>query len=259
MGFFSPKAVCSICGNECGLNRFQISNKEWVCHDCFKAAGLTATSPVRTMTAEDIRTAVAQRQGNAEQLAALTISQEVGGYLKIDENAKKWYIPDGFAGKTKNPHIYNFSDIVDYELLEDGSSVAKGGLGRAVVGGALFGGVGAVVGGVTGHRKSSNVCEMLELKITLRDMSNPTAYIKFIETATKKSGSIYKMVFDSAQKCVAMVHLMCDKAQPAGQAEPSSASVPSAADEIMKFKQLLDAGAITQEEFDAQKKQLLGL
>lgn len=33
----------------------------------------------------------------------------------------------------------------------------------------------------------------------------------------------------------------------------------SNADEIMKYKQLLDGGAITQEEFDAKKKQLLGL
>ena len=33
----------------------------------------------------------------------------------------------------------------------------------------------------------------------------------------------------------------------------------SAADEIKKFKELLDMGVITQEEFDAKKKQLLGL
>ena len=33
----------------------------------------------------------------------------------------------------------------------------------------------------------------------------------------------------------------------------------SAADEIVKFKALLDAGVITQEEFDMKKKQLLGL
>ena len=34
---------------------------------------------------------------------------------------------------------------------------------------------------------------------------------------------------------------------------------PSAADEILKYKQLLDMGAITQEEFDIKKKQLLEL
>ena len=42
------------------------------------------------------------------------------------------------------------------------------------------------------------------------------------------------------------------------QEEKSNNSV-SSADELKKFKELLDMGAITQEEFDAKKKQLLGL
>ena len=33
----------------------------------------------------------------------------------------------------------------------------------------------------------------------------------------------------------------------------------SQADEIKKYKELLDSGAITQEEYDSKKKQLLGL
>lgn len=33
----------------------------------------------------------------------------------------------------------------------------------------------------------------------------------------------------------------------------------SPADEILKYKNLLDAGAITQEEYDDKKRQLLGL
>jgi hypothetical protein len=43
--------------------------------------------------------------------------------------------------------------------------------------------------------------------------------------------------------------------------EPQSAVIQqaSSADELKKFKDLLDAGVITQEEFDAKKKQLLGL
>lgn len=41
---------------------------------------------------------------------------------------------------------------------------------------------------------------------------------------------------------------------------PQSVNLPlSAADEIQKFKALLDAGVITQEEFNAKKKQLLDL
>lgn len=49
------------------------------------------------------------------------------------------------------------------------------------------------------------------------------------------------------------------------QRKPAAVSVTrqespvSNADELKKFKELLDCGAITQEEFDAKKKQLLGL
>lgn len=42
-------------------------------------------------------------------------------------------------------------------------------------------------------------------------------------------------------------------------AAPIAQAAVSAADELKKFKELLDMGVITQEEFDAKKKQLLGL
>lgn len=48
------------------------------------------------------------------------------------------------------------------------------------------------------------------------------------------------------------------KAQNQATQQPASTTV-SAADELKKFKELLDIGAITQEEFDAKKKELLGL
>ena len=41
--------------------------------------------------------------------------------------------------------------------------------------------------------------------------------------------------------------------------ETATTPTVSTADEIKKYKDLLDAGAITQEEFEAKKKQLLGL
>lgn len=40
---------------------------------------------------------------------------------------------------------------------------------------------------------------------------------------------------------------------------PNSGSMHSAADELKKYKELLDAGILTKEEFDAQKKKILGL
>lgn len=40
---------------------------------------------------------------------------------------------------------------------------------------------------------------------------------------------------------------------------PISNSAPSVADEIMKYKKLLDCGAITEAEYETKKKQLLGI
>lgn len=48
-------------------------------------------------------------------------------------------------------------------------------------------------------------------------------------------------------------------AAPVAPTPAAPASVSEAADDLMKLKELLDAGILTQEEFDAKKKQLLGL
>ena len=55
--------------------------------------------------------------------------------------------------------------------------------------------------------------------------------------------------------------LLVDRQKQTTPPAPSNtpASSMSNADELKKFKELLDAGIITQEEFDAKKKQLLGL
>lgn len=47
--------------------------------------------------------------------------------------------------------------------------------------------------------------------------------------------------------------------EPAPAAQAPSVPFMSAADELIKLKELLDMGIVTQEEFDAKKKQLLGL
>ena len=257
MGFFDLKATCSVCNKEIGLNRYQIANKGWICKDCFKECGFNLATPIKRMTLEDIHKVMNDKKVRAEELSLFTATKKIGTHMEIDEEQKKWLIPDGVFGGKKNPKIYNFSDIVDFELLEDGESIAKGGLGRAVVGGVLFGGVGAIVGGGTGGKKSKPICTSLNIKITLNNMSNPVAYINFIKTSTKKNSIIYKSMYKSAQECLSVLQLIVN-----GQEEVKNdieTTSISSADEILKFKNLLDQGIINEEEFEAKKKQLLGL
>lgn len=182
----------------------------------------------------------------------------VKGYLEVDSLNKKWSIPNNFGRKAQ---IYNFEDILSFVLLEDGETITSGGLGRAAVGGLVFGAAGAVVGGITGGKKSKSICTSLAVKISINNIQNPTAYISFISSKTKKGGLIYKVYYAVAQECMSILELICKDIQKKNDLVLSASHKAqlSEADEIQKFKNLLDAGIIKQEEYEMKKKQLLGL
>lgn len=254
MGFFDLKAVCAACNREIGLNRFQIANKEWICMDCFKKCNFNALTPIKKMTLTDINNAIRVKEANTKELTSFNTTKKYGSFIEFDDNQKKWLVPDGLFGKKKNPRIYNYSDILDFELLEDGESVTQGGLGRALAGGVMFGNVGAVVGGVTGKRKSKGICSSLKIKITVNDMNNSAVFINFLNAETKKESFSYKALYKLAQECLSTLQLICSNQQ-----TPQISNNNSSADEILKYKSLMDSGIISPEEFESKKKQLLGL
>lgn len=130
----------------------------------------------------------------------------VSDQLSVDEENKKLALHDKYGLVEK---VYNYSDIVDFELLEDGESVAKGGIGRALVGGALFGGAGAVVGSVT--RKNKEYCNSIRVKITIDNLSDPVVYLNFINHRVKVTSDQYKNAHEQAQKIMSTLQLICDK------------------------------------------------
>ena len=253
--FGGKEKVCAICGKKVSLNYWKTKDKDIVCGECHKkVVQLVPQLQTPNLTVADYRSWLARVDEAHGQLDSFHETASVGDYLKIDEDAKQWYIP---VKKSKVPVIHSYGDVVSFELLEDGNSIASGGLGRAAVGGALFGGAGAIVGAATGKKKTKGTVTKLQLKVTLNDLSNPVEYIDFITSEFKKDGFIYKTIESSAQKCLSYFEIMARENDAAQAAAPAPAA--SAADEIKKFKELLDLGAITQEEFDAKKKQLLGL
>lgn len=177
------------------------------------------------------------------------------GMLSFDDGTQTFIIS---KSKTQQD-LYYYNQIVDFELLEDGESITKGGLGRAVVGDLLFGVGGAIVGAITGAKKTKSICKSLQIKITLRNSFKQTEYLHFINTETKTDSSIYKTAYKSAQDALSALQLAVDKVDNNSSGTPVVQQTISSADELLKFKQLLDMGAITQEEFDTKKKQLLGL
>jgi len=113
-----------------------------------------------------------------------------------------------------------------------------------------------VVGGITGEKKSQTICKRLEIKITVRDIRNPAIYIFIIVIDTKKNSLSFRGLYGEAQEILSVLQMICDSRT---VQEQNTTTALSAADEILKFKNLLDSGIISQVEFETKKEQLLGL
>ena len=91
-----------------------------------------------------------------------------------------------------------------------------------------------------------------------RDFTNTGVVIKRMRMHQLKGNDI--MVFTVGGGRVLNYTIRIDEAIEACEVIPCKNSTPdlSVADELLKFKKLLDSGAITKAEFEAQKKKLLG-
>ena len=196
-------------------------------------------------------------------------TRKIQDYLYVDENHKLWAVPkpvnpdsEGEETIKKVEQVYTYSDIISYELLEDDNSISKSGLGKAIAGGLLFGQTGAIVGGITGKKKNIATCTKLQIRITINDSQNPIELITLLDAETKKNTTVYKNCFDIAQNIISNLEFMCNdvKIENNKKLDTNHVSVNiSVPDEILKYKKLLDEGIITQDEFEAKKKQLLNL
>lgn len=151
--------------------------------------------------------------------------------LRIDDKNKKWCLNSGF-GEMK---IYDFAEIVDCKIEEN-----------------------------------SVLNKVNKFGVYIYTLNNGALYIDLIGGETKRDSPMYQSKVNLAQQIYAAVQSM--KAQPTGSPLVPVPTIPvptnsvadnNSADDIeeqlKKFKSMVDSGIITQEDYEAKKKQLLGL
>lgn len=142
------------------------------------------------------------RDPNAVAAYKFKPTKKVGKVFYIDDVNKKWHLPRCKESKS----VYDYSDLLDYELIEDGNTVTSGSLGRAVAGGLVFGGLGAVVGGMTGKQKAT--CSKLQIKITTKDIQHPALYVSLLDYEVKKDSDTYKAAIKDAQEILSILQII---------------------------------------------------
>lgn len=175
--------------------------------------------------------------------------QAVGRILEVDDEKKM--IKFTFL---RQERIYPYQAIIAYELIENNGTVSEGGVKGAAVGGLLFGTAGIVAGSVIGN-KNQAVCNNMSIRITVNDSKNPLINIPLISQSVKKDSFVYNTARSTANQIMARLEYICSLNE---KESNKNTNHFSAADEILKFKGLLDSGIITEEEFEHKKRELLG-
>ena len=168
--------------------------------------------------------------------------------------------------------VLKYSDIIEVSYEENSTKLysksAMRTVGGAVVGSALMGEAGAIVGGMSGDLKSNLEIKTMQIKLLLRDTKRTSLVLEFkdfdgvLKTKETAAQKLYEKFLENAKLAKDTLSIIIDKAKtsaaPAQQVEQISSVSPSGvADELAKLAQLKAAGILTEEEFNAQKARLL--
>lgn len=235
--------TCPVCGGKLGLLNREKSADGLICASCsnffYSKLGFRAAKQP-TAALADYWATLEQRRKVFKETDSIYDGDAL--FVSIDKINRLFCF--GHRGGDKGPRmIYSFDEVAGYESdAPDDLTVTetKGGIGRAVIGAAVAGPVGAIVGAATAktetHKAYSKESISIRFVLPLGESNLPTTVYPGGTTDFLRS---------------------CKAGAERPQVATSTAS--SAADELLKFKQLLDMGAITEEEYNAKKTQLLGL
>ncbi len=183
--------------------------------------------------------------------------------LYIDNTNKHFTIHTAHSsGDQGFSKIYNFSDIISYEVYENERKIVQGTTGEALLGGLFFGIQGAIIGSSV-QKDISDICTQLELLIRVNDFNTPQIKLTFIKNSTcEKNSAPYRAAKAKLQEiCAQLEYITNNKTleQSATSQHESSTSKKSSKEQLQELKEMLDDGLITQEDYEQKKKQILGL
>lgn len=201
-------------------------------------------------------------------------------FLIDDKNQQVLFV--NAKGKNIKRKLIRYNEIIGVDISENGHSVfnksTSSTVGRAIVGGVLLGGVGAVIGGVTGKSKEKKTIDSYKITIQLIDINNLTYEIEFIDhelelddLGKKTLAEIkdYVNKIKSALLTIIKSNEMMNQAkvleQVVNQKHIDTQEVKelpenngySIADELLKLSNLHKQGILTDEEFETQKQKVL--
>lgn len=174
----------------------------------------------------------------------------------IDEENKKIAIS---TNDSLSPNIFNFHEIMSYELIEDGNQEIQG-KGFETLAAGKFLGANAALAAASSSKTINQFCTSLYVVIHIKGIENENLKIVLIEGRLNKTDNWYKSLYEFGKNIIVTLDkiINIDKEENHSKIETKKFNEEvSATENIKKLKELLDMNAITQEEYEEKKKELL--
>ncbi|WP_152984238.1 hypothetical protein [Stenotrophomonas nitritireducens] len=136
-----------------------------------------------------------------------------GDYIRVGEDGRTALVIDESrlkialvyrSGEGIFHRLLSYGDVISAQIHEDGfvvtSTSRASQLAGAAVGGVLLGGVGAVVGAVTGKQTQVAKVKRVELRLVVSDVARPIHDVVFQDVESKRDGLIYQHSIQQARE-----------------------------------------------------------
>ncbi|MCG0632740.1 hypothetical protein IMAU80128_01047 [Lactiplantibacillus plantarum] len=271
------KHPCAVCGREIGLlGGFKLTDGK-ICDDCASRVGLknnfSSQSAVKYLTVQDIKNHQdSHTQIDAKQLLfdnkseyeklLITFKKEGNGHIGkvyLSDKRKQFLIKLSFMENLADEpfQLYDYSDLEGYDPIENGTTIEdKHGLSRAIAGGLIAGPTGAVLGAFSGNKSYAAVSKV---SVVLYFKGDHRVEAVLLNETTKTDSSAYHITQQELLRfCHDLDTIIANNNSNVNEPE-TPVSATDSADQLRKLKGLLDDGILTEEEFTAKKKQILGI
>lgn len=152
---FRKKEKCPICGEKLDKKYHTTLSDGNICYSCSRLSNKSAFASL-----DQVKRAWEENHNRFQNFKEnMVYTYPLGGYLFVDTEHRWAFLSHTKKPKTE-PVIFNFSEVEEYRIEQVGQKTitkTKGEIGRAVVGGAIFGVVGAVVGASTAKTETKQV------------------------------------------------------------------------------------------------------
>lgn len=261
MGLFGGGKTCCECGKKAGLlSRVSLKDGSYLCGECRdKLSDQLDGDAFKMMSKEDYEQNIEvakenDRKYKEEYRETFSVSQRGNKVFSADELNGWWVYP-----KYERPILLHFDQIQNWNV-ELNTQYDTDDENRSLL------------GGIFDHFMRSSFYESMvqnhpEIPVCPADCTITGMYlhihvghpmIREVVIDCFDVG-LFTMSEDDMQNAYSTVIQIIEFLQKVKDGAKASAAESDTAEQLRNFKKLLDEGVLTQEEFDAKKKQILGL